>query len=77
MIFPLKNASISFRGVLKLIFGGMKPVSMAMTTLVTEHKPDAGSEWPIFDLTDPIGSGSLRPSQNTFSIALTSSGSPT
>lgn len=46
-------------------------------TLATEHKPEAGSEWPMFDFTEPINKGSVRPGQNTFSRAFTSSGSPT
>lgn len=68
---------MSFRGTLKLMLGGIKPVSIAMTTLVTEQRPEAGSEWPMFDFTEPIFSGVLRPGQKTFSSAFTSSGSPT
>jgi len=53
------------------------PVSMAMITLVMAHIPDAGSEWPMLDLTDPIRSGVFLPLQNTWSKAFSSSGSPT
>lgn len=59
------------------MLGGMNPVSIAMITFVTEQRPEAGSEWPRFDLIEPIGKGSVRPGQNTFSKAFTSSGSPT
>lgn len=68
---------MSSRGLLKLIFGGIKPDSIAMITLATEHKPEAGSEWPMLDFTEPINNGLVRPGQNTFSRAFTSSGSPT
>lgn len=68
---------MSSLGLLKFMFGGMKPDSIAIITLATEHKPDAGSEWPMFDFTEPISKGSVRPGQNTFSRAFTSSGSPT
>lgn len=68
---------MSFRGTLKLILGGIKPDSIAMMALVTEQSPEAGSECPMFDLTEPILSGESRPGQNTFSNAFTSSGSPT
>lgn len=71
------KASISDLKVLRLIFGGIRPISKPKITLATEHKPEAGSEWPIFDLTDPILRGSVRCGQNTASKALTSSGSPT
>lgn len=77
VIFPVWKASISERRVFKLIFGGMNPSSKASTTLVTEHKPEPGSEWPMFDLTEPILRGVVRPGQNTASNVLTSSGSPT
>lgn len=76
-IRPSAKAGIPVFGVLKCRFGGMKPDSMAMTTLLIEHNPEAGSECPIFDLTDPIRRGSFRPLQKILSKALHSSGSPT
>jgi hypothetical protein len=50
---------------------------MAMRTFVMEHSPDAGSECPMLDLTDPIKSGVCLPLQKTSSNAASSSGSPT
>lgn len=41
-----------------------------------EQRPDAGSEWPMLDLTEPTSKGLVRPSKNTFSIAKPSAGSP-
>lgn len=77
LIFPLWNASMSFLSVFRFMLGGMKPVSIEMMTLATEQSPEEGSAWPRFDLTEPINNGPFRLAQNTFSIAFTSSGSPT
>lgn len=44
---------------------------------MTEQSPEAGSVCPIFDLTDPTSNGFVLLGQNTWSIADTSSGSPT
>jgi hypothetical protein len=55
----------------------MSPFSMAMRTFTIEHSPDAGSECPMFDLTDPIKSGVCLPLQKTWSNAASSTGSPT
>lgn len=32
-------------------------LSMAIRTLASEQTPDAGSAWPMFDLTDPMSRG--------------------
>lgn len=48
-----------------------------MITLAIAHRPETASECPMFDFTEPISKGSVRPVQNTFSNALISSGSPT
>lgn len=42
-----------------------------------EHSPEAGSEWPMLDLTEPNSNGLLRPGQKKSAIAFTSCGSPT
>jgi len=50
---------------------------MAINTFAIEHRPDAGSECPMLDFTEPISSGELRSLQNTSAIEFTSCGSPT
>lgn len=42
-----------------------------------EHTPDAGSEWPILDFTEPINRGFALSFVKTSSMAEHSSGSPT
>ena len=64
-------------GFEKWRLGGITPASIAIRTLAIEQSPDAGSEWPIFDLTDPINRGVFRSLQNTSAIEFTSCGSPT
>ena len=52
---------------------------MARTIFVTPANPEAGSGWPILDLTDPIRSGGEpggRREQKTSVIEFNSSGSP-
>jgi len=74
---PVIKLSTSSRGLEKCRLGGMSPCSMAVRTFTTEHSPDAGSECPMLDLTDPIKSGVRLPLQKTCSNAASSSGSPT
>lgn len=50
---------------------------MARMIFVMEQSPEAGSECPMLDLTEPISRGVLRSLQNILSKALISSGSPT
>lgn len=42
-----------------------------------EHRPEAGSECPMLDFTEPSSNGFLRPGQKKSAIAFTSCGSPT
>ena len=48
-----------------------------MITLASEQRPEAGSECPMLDFTDPNRSGSVRSEQKTSAIEFTSCGSPT
>lgn len=50
---------------------------MAMMTLAMEHNPEAGSEWPMLDFTEPSSNGVVRSLQKKSAMALTSCGSPT
>lgn len=64
-------------GFAKWRFPGILPDSKEITILANEHRPDAGSECPIFDLTEPIKSGEVRFLVKNSAIELTSCGSPT
>lgn len=64
-------------GDLKWRLAGMVPESIAIRTLASEQRPEAGSECPMFDLTDPMSKGDVLPLQNTSAMLLTSCGSPT
>lgn len=50
---------------------------MATITLAMEQSPDAGSECPMLDFTDPSNNGVFRSLQNSSAMAFTSWGSPT
>lgn len=63
--------------VSKFILAGIIPVSNAYSTLAIDTKPDTGSAWPTFDLTEPIRRGLVRPTQKTSEIAFSSCLSPT
>lgn len=45
---------------------------MATTILAMEHNPEAGSECPMLDFTDPISKGDERPFVNTSHMEFTS-----
>uniref|UniRef100_A0A1B0AA82 Uncharacterized protein n=1 Tax=Glossina pallidipes TaxID=7398 RepID=A0A1B0AA82_GLOPL len=50
---PSAKAEISDFISVKLILGAIFPVSNAKQAFANEETPDAGSAWPIFDLTEP------------------------
>uniref|UniRef100_A0A1B0B9M3 Uncharacterized protein n=1 Tax=Glossina palpalis gambiensis TaxID=67801 RepID=A0A1B0B9M3_9MUSC len=50
---PSAKAGISDFISVKLILGAIFPVSNAKQALANEETPDAGSAWPMFDLTEP------------------------
>lgn len=66
---PASSDGMPGRIFVKLIFGGINPVSNAKQTFVMEQTPAELSEWPMFDLTDPTGNGFLRFLQNILSNA--------
>jgi len=64
-------------GLAKCRFPGIFPDSKEITILANEQRPEAGSEWPMFDLTEPINRGEVRSLVKNSAIELTSCGSPT
>uniref|UniRef100_A0A1A9UN47 Uncharacterized protein n=1 Tax=Glossina austeni TaxID=7395 RepID=A0A1A9UN47_GLOAU len=59
-IRPSAKAEISDFISVKLILGAIFPVSNAKQAFANEETPDAGSAWPIFDLTEPTNRGVER-----------------
>lgn len=74
---PLTSFGILWFSVSKLILAGIIPVSNAYRTLAIDTRPDTGSVWPTFDLTEPISRGLLRSTQKTSEMAFNSCLSPT
>lgn len=74
---PSNKAWMSGFGLAKWRFAGILPLSIEITILANEQRPEAGSEWPMFDLTEPINSGEVRSLVKKSAIELTSCGSPT
>ena len=68
--------AMSGLGVLKCRDRGRRPCSRASIALSNPASPDAGSRWPMFDLTDPIGRGRERRCPSARPKASASAGSP-
>lgn len=54
---PSESAAMYGFGSLKCRLGGSISLSIDISTFATAHRPDAGSAWPMLDLTEPINSG--------------------
>ena len=74
--FSLSKSMYELR-VAKCSVAGSTRCSIAISAFNMPATPDAGSRWPMFDLTEPIGSGLARPRPSTSPIAVASIGSPT